>query len=421
VGLVALGNTHPYLSVGVQGDAGKGKSHLGGELVAGLALLLRERGLLTPGAHVTIADTESRAHLRRAQLFAAGVGALAEPVRTLADWCALVDAVAAGRGGAAPILLTDSVTHLWEDLVTAYLEARGIAELAPSDWVAVKAIWHREFSRRIREAPVHHVFTVRDGDRYVGVVGADGKADAVPLGRKARAEAELAFEPLVMLEAIGFDVDLGAHTVRVLKDATGVHREGAIVDAAWPPFAACAEAQLVGVVEPREIVSRPTSTLFGSGAVLVSREARGLAEGLRGVLSAAGLSHQQRARILQRVVGTTSWTAIERLEAETLRRAIADARAMTASPGAIAIATAMPTTPAPHKVIARVREALRDMPADETLREATLAAAQAAVEQLPNPERGEGLGVVAAARKRWETAAYDQRTDVAFGGDDLPY
>ena len=186
-----LVNDHPFMKVGIDGKAGDGKTQTLAELAIGI---WRRIGSSKP---VVILDTENARRFLVPLFVAALVPVVVRPVRSLVEW---VDAVHRAVDGASDVVVTDSLTHLWEDTMAAFCQARGVDSVeGPAAWLSLKEVWHREWAALFRDAPVHLLFAARSADNYVDVLGKDGTFESAKVGTKVRGEAEVAFEPSLLI------------------------------------------------------------------------------------------------------------------------------------------------------------------------------------------------------------------------------
>lgn len=401
-----LRNSHPFVAAGIHGGPGTGKTRLAAKLAIGL---WRRIGSTKP---VAVVDTEQSARFLVAMLAAAGVPTVVRHTRSLVDWQA---AVRRAADGAADIVVTDSLSHVWEDFVAAFVAAREIrGDLSPSDWVALKTIWHREWALPFTSTPVHQIFTARSADQYVDVVDESGKVESIRAGTKIRGEAETAYEPSLLIEVARDVVDGAAvFTGRVLKDRTDTIDGAALASPGYVDLAPAIDATLAGAA-PAVVVEEASAASLFAGAV-DSRAVRRFVEDIKGELARRGLSNQGRAQMLTGVFGTASWARLAGLDPASLEQGLARLRVMPLAQ----------TTPPPEAVVASIRQGLAFDPGDPVERTRQLAYARALANQLPSPHRGEALGVVERTARNWEAGDFDQRPRPAgngdvWNGDDLP-
>jgi hypothetical protein len=390
-----LANTHPWVNAGIFGGAGTGKTRLAAKVAIGLWRRIRST------RPIVVVDTEQSSRFLVAMLAAAGIPAVVRPSRSLVDWA---EATRRAAGGVADIVITDSLSHIWEDYVAAFVAARDIrGDLSPSDWVALKTIWHREWAHVFTSAAVHQIFTSRSADQYVDVVEPGGKVESIRSGTKIRGEAETAYEPSLLVEVTRTLVDDEPRfTGRVLKDRTDTIDGALLASPDYLDLAPAIEATLAGAAPAVVVEESSAAGLFVAGAD--ARQAKRLVEEVRGELQRRGLSTQQRAQVLTGIWGHASWARLSASDAAVVEQGLARLRVMPLAPM---------QGPSPEAVVASIRQGLAFDPGDPVERQRQLAAARHLAGQLPPPHRGEALGVVERTAHAWEAAEFDQRPSLS--------
>jgi hypothetical protein len=114
--------------------------------------------------------------------------------------------------GNADILIIDSITHVWEEFLRAYLnrpDKNGNVikrnRLEFQDWGVLKPTWKELFSTPFVMAKCHIIFTGRAGYEYTDERNEEtGKREIFKSGIKMKAETETAFEPdiLVLMQKV---------------------------------------------------------------------------------------------------------------------------------------------------------------------------------------------------------------------------
>jgi hypothetical protein len=397
-----LANNHPFVNLGIFGGPASGKTRLAAKVAIGLWRRIKSQ------KPIVIIDTERSSRFLVAMLAAAGVPTVIRPTRSLVDWAT---ATRRAADGAADIVITDSLSHIWEDFGAAFVAARDIkGDLSPSDWVSLKTVWHREWALPFTSAPVHQIFTSRSADQYVDVVDADGKVDSIRAGTKIRGEAETAYEPSLLVEVAREVVDNEPRfTGRVLKDRSMTIDGALLASPAYLDLVPAIEDTLRGAAPAVVVEESSATSLFAAGAD--ARQAKRLVEDVRGELTRRGLGPQQRAQVLTGVWGTASWSRLGSMDAAVLEQGLAKLRVMPLAPV---------VGPAPELVVASIRQGLAYDPGDPVERSHQLAAARALAGQLQAPHHGEALGVIERTARAWSAADFDQRPASPWGSDDLP-
>lgn len=224
-----LENNRPFLKMAFEGFAGDGKSYTALEVAIGLHKLI---GSKKP---IAIFDTEKAFKALKWRCDAAGIEVMhEEDERSLTS---LNQAIKWCENGGADILITDSITHVWEEFLKAYLNRPDKygnpmkrTRLEFQDWGVLKPQWKELFSTPFVMAKCHIIFTGRAGYEYTDEKNEDtGKREIFKSGIKMKAETETAFEPdiLVLMEK---KQELLSDKKRIWREATVIKDRTTIID-----------------------------------------------------------------------------------------------------------------------------------------------------------------------------------------------
>lgn len=216
-----LENNRPFLKLALEGFAGDGKSFTASEIATGVHKLI---GSTKP---IAIFDTEKAFKALKWKFDEAGIEIMhEEDERSLS---ALNQAIKWCEAGNADILIIDSITHVWEEFLKAYLnrpDKNGNpfkrTRLEFQDWGVLKPQWKELFSTPFVMAKCHIIFTGRAGYEYTDEKNEEtGKREIFKSGIKMKAETETAFEPdiLVLMQKV---TDL-------ISDKKSIYREAMVV------------------------------------------------------------------------------------------------------------------------------------------------------------------------------------------------
>ncbi len=220
-----LENNRPFLKMALEGFAGDGKTFTAVETAIGIHKLIQSK------KPIAMFDTERALKALKWKFDEAGIEALIEDeersLKALSDsikWC---------EDGNADILIIDSITHVWEEFLKAYLnrpDKQGNPtkrnRLEFQDWGVLKPTWKELFSTPFVMAKCHIIFTGRAGYEYTDERNEEtGKREIFKSGIKMKAETETAFEPDILVlmqkvqELIGDDKKIWREAM-VVKDRT---------------------------------------------------------------------------------------------------------------------------------------------------------------------------------------------------------
>lgn len=214
-----LENNRPFLKLALEGFAGDGKTFTASQIAIGVHKLIKS------SKPIALFDTEKAFKALKWKFDEAGIETVVndeerslEALNQAIKWC---------EEGNADILIIDSITHVWEQFLQAYLNrpdknGRPVKRnrLEFQDWGVLKPTWKEKFSTPFVLAKCHIIFSGRAGYEYTDERNEDtGKREIFKSGIKMKAETETAFEPdiLVLMEK---KMDLLADKKEVYREAT---------------------------------------------------------------------------------------------------------------------------------------------------------------------------------------------------------
>lgn len=187
----ALENNRPFIKMAFEGFAGDGKTFTATQVAIGIHKLI---GSTKP---IALFDTERAFKALKKEFEDAGIKAVVnDEERSLA---AVNQAIKWCEEGNADILIIDSITHVWEEFLRAYMQQKNRSRLEFQDWGIIKPKWKQEFSTPFVLAKCHIIFTGRAGYEYSDERNEDGKREIFKSGIKMKAENETAFEPDILV------------------------------------------------------------------------------------------------------------------------------------------------------------------------------------------------------------------------------
>lgn len=194
-----------YLKLGLYGEAGSGKTFTATRVALGLCEFIKSKG------PVAFLDTETGSDYVRDLFQEAGLELLVAKTRAFKDLLAVVDEAQKN----CAVLIIDSVTHPWDELVTAYMKANNKTRLTLKDWQPLKATW-REFTDKYINSPLHIIMCGRSADKWDQVEDEDGATELRKVGTKMKTEKDLGYEPslLIEMEAIQLTAKAGGAYIR---------------------------------------------------------------------------------------------------------------------------------------------------------------------------------------------------------------
>lgn len=213
-----------YLKLGIYGDAGSGKSYTSSLVAIGLSKLLKS------AKPVGFVDTETGSDYLIPMFEREGVKMIRTKTRAFADLLTVIDEAQ----GECDVLVIDSVTHFWNELVASYKKQNKLTFMTLKHWDPLKQTW-KEYTDRFVNSRLHIIVAGRSADKWDEVEDPnDGAKELKKVGTKMRVEGQFAYEPslLVEMESVQLTARAGGKVIRrafVKKDRFDI-MDGATFD-----------------------------------------------------------------------------------------------------------------------------------------------------------------------------------------------
>lgn len=325
-------NTKPFFKVAAQGFAGSGKTYTLFQIAKAVLKKVREHDPATPN-RIVFFDTEKASGFLRPLAEADGIELMVKESRSLRD---LTEAIGICESGYAAVLVADSISHVYENFLEAYKQAKKKTRLEIQDWGAIKPRWKADFSERFVRSRVHILFTGRAGYEYeaIEVERENGttKKEFHKAGVKMKVDGETAYEPDVLVHMERFEELLDGKKKRVWREATILKDRSGLIDGKTfenpdgSEFAPVIDYLLTGpsvAATPSEGDDRGLFDEDGSGDQ-ARLERQILLESIEALMVqlAPGQTKEDRIARVQMLVdhfGTRSWKEVEVSKLEKLR------------------------------------------------------------------------------------------------------
>ncbi len=189
-------NDQAFLKCGFFGRQGAGKTYTASQMVIGLHKYLKKQGLPEGDNPVLMMDTETGRSWVRGMFAEEGIELEASNVRAFRS---LVPAMAEAEERKC-ILLIDSLSHYWAELMQSYLRKKGRNRLVFSDWNYLKGPeGNGAFAEMYVNCSAHVVWCARASFEYDFHENEAGQKELETTGIKPRAESEAGYEPNLLV------------------------------------------------------------------------------------------------------------------------------------------------------------------------------------------------------------------------------
>jgi hypothetical protein len=322
-----LGDEQAYLKAGIYGFASSGKTWTASLFAVGLAEMIGAK-------KIGFFETENGSDYVRKPLFEpAGITVMVAKSRAFADVLTFLQEC---QATGLQIAIIDSISHVWNELMAAYKQKKGINRLDFPHFADIKAEWAK-FSEAFIGAKLHLVACGRAGYEWDFFEeeqdGGKTKKVLEKVGVKMKAEGEFTYEPSVVIRMERekeFDQEANVQTVRRLahieKDRFGVIDGKVFVNPCFKDILPHVELLNLGGEQIGPDASRTSLGLITDRDKSAEERKRRYKLALDEILSTitkyfpGRTAPEQSTKVLvsEHVFGVKSWTAIEQLPLETL-------------------------------------------------------------------------------------------------------
>ena len=317
-----------FLKMGIYGAAGCGKSYTASLIAIGLHKKIKSQKPV--GFH----DTETGSEYVLPTLFQpAGIDLVTVKSRAFTDLMTVVQEAQQ----TCDILIVDSLSHIWTELMESYKRKKNLDYIEFQDWAVLKKEW-AAFTTQFLNAKLHIIVCGRSQDIWDYETNDRGKKELIKAGTRMSTEKNLAYEPSLLVEmekVIDPKTDLWTPRAWVLKDRFA-RLDGKCFDKpTFETFVPHIEMLNLGGEHVGVDTSRSSDDLFApdapnSRSEYMKRKDIAIEE-IKDEVDRrwSGQSVEQknaRIDVLQAVFGTSSKTAIENLALDTLTHGLARIR-----------------------------------------------------------------------------------------------
>jgi hypothetical protein len=302
-----------FLKMGIYGEAGTGKTFTSMRVAIGLHRFVKS------DKPVFFFDTETGSDFVRDKIEAeTGQKLRVAKTRAFSDLIkGLDEEVPPGS-----IVLIDSVTHFWNEIIESFMKKNNISRLTLRHWQPLKTMW-REFTDRYVNSKLHIIVAGRSADKWEEVEDEDGSKELRKVGTKMRTETEMGYEPslLVEMQLVQDSARVGStltHRAWIRKDRFDLINGQHFDDPGFEVFLPHIERLNLGGEHKAIEEGRNSQALFNNSSNLgesrmlrkeillekITNEIRKLFPGQNEKDKAA------RIALMEEIFGTNSWTEI---------------------------------------------------------------------------------------------------------------
>jgi hypothetical protein len=184
-------NQSAYLKAGLLGFQGSGKTYTACNIAIGLHKYIKSK------KPIMFLDTETGADWAIPMFEKEKIPFHSSKTRAFRQLCPAI--AEAEKNGS--ILIIDSITHFWNELLESFMKAKDIQRLTFRHWNILKPEW-RTFSEKFTNSKLHILVCGRAGWEWNEEVDEEGFKEQVKGGTKMKAEGEFGFEPNLVIEMV---------------------------------------------------------------------------------------------------------------------------------------------------------------------------------------------------------------------------
>lgn len=321
-------NQQAFLKAGLLGFAGAGKTTTAAMIAKGISELSNKQP-------VFFADTETGSDFFVSRFKEWGIPFYVSKSRAFTDLMSSVQE--AEKEGA--ILIIDSITHFWQEVMKSYMKANNRKRLLFQDWGPIKGAWG-QFTDLYLNSRCHILMCGRASFEYDYFTDEAGAKQLEKTGTKMSAESNMGYEPSLLIEMVREKVEnpdespearLWKHIAVVLKDRTDRLQGQRFVNPGFEQFKPVFDFLNIGGEHIGVVTGKNSEALFTPGSESNWAEKKKMVavmmEEIQGVLTSAypGSSADDKkvkTDLVYEAFGTRSWTALEDMSPDILKKGL---------------------------------------------------------------------------------------------------
>ena len=185
-----------YFKAGIYGLTKTGKTYTATKIAMGLWHYIHKKLNKKPNP-IAFADTEAGSDfvLDRFTKELKETGFLVTKTRAFQDLIEIVNEAEKN----CSILIVDSITHYWNEMLNSYMEKKKIKRLTLNHWPELKKTW-REYSDKYVNSKLHIIMCGRSADLWEDVENEEGIKELKKVGTRMKAEGEMGYESNLLVE-----------------------------------------------------------------------------------------------------------------------------------------------------------------------------------------------------------------------------
>jgi len=184
-------NESAYLKCGIYGESKSGKTWTASILAIGLHKYINSK------EPVFFLDSEGGVDFVLPLFKKEKIKLMAKKTRTFVDLLAGAEEAEQHHS----VLLIDSITHFWDELMESYRKKHDLERITLKHWMPIKATW-KAFTEKFVNSKLHIIMAGRAGYIWEMVSDEEGIEELQQTGTKLRAEVNTAYEPNLLIEMV---------------------------------------------------------------------------------------------------------------------------------------------------------------------------------------------------------------------------
>lgn len=320
-------NQSAFLKAGILGFAGSGKTKTATKIAIGLHKYIKAK------KPIYFMDTETGSDYVKKDFDENNIELYVNKSRAFVD---LLKGVAEAEKEAS-ILIIDSVSHYWLELMDAFKKKLNVKRFTLRHWMPIKEEW-RPFPEAYINSKLHIIMCGRAGWDFDWEEDDEGVKELTKTGTKMKAEGEIGFEPSLLIEMERVRIEggkIGGGYMRrgwVIKDRFGLIDGKFYDNPEFDNFIPHIRLLNLGGTHIGTSTEKGSEDLFESGdSKYMERKQKDIyieeiADELMCMFGSSVEDKRNKKILMTEIFGSSSKTAVEMLSNERLKDGLAKLR-----------------------------------------------------------------------------------------------